>query len=143
MNPPSCVVPLIEAVWKECRDAETRYAERGETQFGNPPKELQILQASDANWDRGWCMESYVQAWSYNGHEIHETVSDATSLRDQKPDGMYWRIGMIQFVIDEIHGRSLYSYTLGPRYARGYKADFEHIDQFSMIPDPDRILWIS
>ena len=143
MNPPDCALPLIDAVWKECRDAEARYAENAETKYGNPPRELHIMQATDARWDRGWCKEPYVHAWRYSGGAFEETEPEEISRGDEKPDGMYWRIGLIQFVIDEANRRSIYHYTLGPRYGRGFKATFEDFSEFKMIPDRDRGVWIS
>ncbi len=143
MNPPDSVIPLIDAVWKECRDAEAHYAASSQTKFGNPPKELRVFQAEDAHWDRGWVKEPYSRIWRYDGEVIEEIGEHAMPWLDEERDGMYWRIGMIQFAIDETNHRCIYTYTLGPRYGRGYKASSIDFDQFEMAPDEDRMLWIS
>ncbi|MCH7227434.1 hypothetical protein [Haloferula sp. A504] len=144
MNLPDCVVPLIDAVWKECRAAEVRYESSGETKkYGIPPKELWIMQATDADWKRAKCKEPYSGFWQFSGSEVEEAAPFEITWRDEKPNGMYWRIGLIQFVLDVQNQRSVYHYTLGPRYGRGYKVTFDDFEQFRMRPDRDRMLWVS
>lgn len=101
------------------------------------------MQTSDADWERGWCKGPPIHSWRYAGEAIEETELPELVWRDEKPDGMYWRIGLIQFIIDERRGRCIYHYTLGPRYGRGYKAIFDDFSQLLMAPRQDRMLWIS
>jgi hypothetical protein len=56
---------------------------------------------------------------------------------------MYWPIGQISFCIDSERMTAVFTYVLGPRYARGYKITFEDLESLALVPDSSRMVWVS
>jgi len=133
---------LLEAVLDECditKKAESRYVDV----TSKPPKEFRIFQSENPDWAHGYCREPYIRAWHYRQSQLSEVDPGTLSLSNGQAQGMYYQIAQIFFSVDENAKRALYTYTLGPKYARGFRVSFDNIDSFQMMPKNDRLLWLS
>ena len=110
---PPYVKKFAEEVWQTCRKAD------GDSRYGKPPQILVLREACGANWERHYALAPYSKCWSFDGISFEIISPPEINWSEEEPNGMYWRLGLIDFHIDEVEKRSIYMFTLGPRYARG------------------------
>jgi len=144
MDVPKHVASLVAIVWDICDPEKAVQSKYYNPSMGLPPKELRIYQASSADWDKAQCSRTYIDSWKFDGAIITKTDEVIGSLaNDLKQNGMYWNIGTIMFWIDIQSKRAVYSYTLGPRYGRGFKCIFEDVDTLRLNCENKCAVWIS
>jgi hypothetical protein len=144
MSLPRPVEPLLKAVWEACDPKRAAAGRYYRPEFGVPPRELRIYQASHADWERGHCVRPFVAGWRFTGGpDIEDIASDDFPDYSVKPPGMYWPVGQIDFIIDVAEKRALFTYVLGPRYGRGYKVTFEDLETLVFLPEMSKIVWRS
>lgn len=86
----------------------------------------------------------YVSAWRcVSGVDVELIAPDDLPDYSVFPTGMYWPIGQIAFCIDSERKTAVFTYVLGPRYARGYKITFEDLESLAFVPDSSRMVWVS
>jgi hypothetical protein len=144
MNLPRPVDPLLKAVWEECDPKQATAGPYYKREFGLPPRELRIYQATQADWERAMIKPPYVCAWRFVGGPDVEII-EPDDLPDYSvvPTGMYWPVGTIDFCIDSEHKRAVFTYVLGPRYGRGYKVTFKDLETLELVPGMSGLRWRS
>jgi hypothetical protein len=144
MTLPRPVEPLLKSVWDECDPKRATSGRYYRPEFGLPPTELRIYEAAQADWERAMIRPPYVSAWRYVGADDVEPIRP-DDLPDYSvlPTGMYWPVGQIDFCIDTQNKMAVFTYVLGPRYARGYKITFEDPGTLAFVPDRSRMVWLS
>lgn len=144
MTLPRPVEPLLKAVREECDPKRVTSGRYYRPEFGSPPAELRIYQAAKADWERAMIRPPYLSAWRcLSGVDVEPIAPDDLPDYSVVPTGMYWPIGQIAFCIDSEHKRAVFTYVLGPRYARGYKTAFEDLESLAFAPDKSRMVWVS
>jgi hypothetical protein len=144
MSLPRPVEPLLKAVWDLCDPKQATAGRHYRPEFGVPPRELRIYQASHADWERGFCKRPFVAGWRFTGGlDVENIASDDLPNYSVKPSGMYWPVGEIDFIIDMAQKKALFTFVLGPRYGRGYMVTFESSETLALLPENGRILWVS
>lgn len=144
MSLPRPAEPLVKAVWELCDPERVAMGRYYRPEFGVPPRELRIYQASHADWERGHCKPPFVAAWRFTGGpNVEDIESDDLPDFSVIPSGMYWRVGQIVFLIDMEHKRAVFTFVLGPRYGRGYKITFENPETLALLPEASKIVWAS
>jgi len=88
--------------------------------------------------------QPYVSAWRcVNGVNVEPIAPDDLPDYSVFPTGMYWPVGQIAFCIDSEYKRAVFTFVLGPRYARGYKTTFEDLESSAFSPDRSKMVWMS
>ena len=144
MKLPQPVEPLLKAVWNECAPLAMTPGGFAIPGIGEPPGELRIYQAAGADWERAMIRPPYIHAWRYKGGpEVDPIAPDEIQDHQTRPTGMYWPVGEIAFCIDLPNKRAVFTYALGPRYARGYRTTFENLETSAFVPDRGTMVWMA
>jgi hypothetical protein len=144
MTLPRPVEPLLKAVREECDPERVTSGRYYRPEFGLPPTELRIYQAAQADWERAIIRPPYVFGWRcVSGVNTESIAPDDLPDYSVLPSGMYWPVGQIAFCIDSEHKRAVFTYVLGPRYGRGYKATFEDSATLAFVPERSKTVWVS
>lgn len=143
MSVPKYAMPLITEVWRECDPVAATSGRYYKPEFGVPPKTLCIYETADADWKQPRCKREALRGWSYDGSTFAGLSPVVYPDYSELPKEMYWHTGIIEFCVDTEHRRAVYSYVLGPRYARGYKRTFATGEPILLEPDRKFGLWVS
>jgi hypothetical protein len=143
MSVPECAVPLITEVWRVCDPVTVTSGRYYKSEFGLPPKTLNIYEAADADWERAHCKRHALRGWLFDGSIFTELSPVSYPDYSQLPKGMYWHTGLVEFCVDVERRRAVYAYVLGPRYARGYKRIFTPNELMLLEPNGEFIQWVS
>ena len=135
MDIPEFAISLVTEVWRECNPRVSI--------MGPPPKTLQIYETADADWKNAHCGRTPIRGWVFDGAIYSELKPPKYPDFSMPPKGMYWTVGLVNFCIDLEHRRAVYSYVLGPRYARGYLRIFTEEEPLILQADSRFLKWLS
>lgn len=141
---PNPAKKLLEEVIGLCNEEKVKGSPYYKVEtHGIPPKELRVFECPSADWERGQCDLPATKAWKWKEGRIEDiTPSEWPDWKD-RPNGMYWDIGAIQFWIDEEERRAVYTFTLGPRYGRGFRTEFSDSNAIEFKTSRDQLVWMS
>ena len=141
MSLPRYASEFVQKVWEECRANEASYSKEDLARYGRPPKELRIFEATSAESD--FPREPHSRAWRLDESGIEECKPTDLAQKNGQSNGMYWQIATATFHVNLKKMVAIYSYVLGPRYARGFEKPFDDLDSLVLTTDGEHMVWLS
>jgi hypothetical protein len=139
---PDSIVPLIFA---EVNRLWTLVQQQGSTELFGPAPGYFLLQAKDeADWTQVLCRGPILRQWRYSGAAFEECAPTEAELDTSQAQEAFYPYGVIQFHIRSDRQKVVFTYIVGPRYARGvvFRVRGEDGDEI-LERDPDTGEWVS
>ena len=111
---------LYLLIFQEVEKAWKRATEEGAGRFGPPPTDFLLREMPEADWEHIRCRGDARQQWTYQGGDPEPAPCDGEDADLGKRRGMFYERGLVEFFINADRKRVLFTYTLGPRYGRGW-----------------------
>jgi hypothetical protein len=139
---PDSLVPLIFA---EVNRLWILVQQQGSTElFGPPPGYFLLQEKAEADWTEVLCRGRILRQWRYSGAAFEEGSPTEVELDTSQAQKAFYPYGVIQFHILGDRRKVVFTYLMGPLYARGMVFCVRGKDSHDILErDPDTGEWVS
>ena len=140
-----CSDSFDQLIFAEVNRLWTLVRKQGATDlFGPAPDYFLLQEKAQADWTEVLCGGSILRQWRYGGAAFEECSPTAAEFDISQAQKAFYPYGVIQFHIRSDRQKVVFTYIMGPRYARGVVFCVRGEDAQEILElDPDTGEWVS